>query len=182
MPVGGASGDDVGPDATSITPAETVKMTTVTARHLNPAVTNGPTIDLTANDAAMVKLFKRLGALKGAASFFVLDQGINSLAAIHDLDDDAIESLCKLCRKPKPGHHVALHVETQFQLCNFYLQFKAMTLHPVVIKDIGLIPLADLKAYRQEVDQAKDAKDAPKLRSTTLFDFFNDFRDYLHAT
>ena len=47
----------------------------------------GPTIDLTEHDAAMVKLFERLGALKGAASFIVLDQSIDSLAAIHDLDD-----------------------------------------------------------------------------------------------
>ena len=83
-----------------------------------PPVTT-PVIDLTDKDAAMVKLFERLGALKGAASFFVLDQGIDSLVAINDLDDDAFESLCKLCRKPKPGHPVALRVETQFQLSNF---------------------------------------------------------------
>ena len=83
---------------TSATPAETAVVTEVTA----------PVIDLTDNNAAMVKLLERLGALKGAASFFVLDQGIDSLAAIHDLDHDAIESLCKLCRKPKPGHPVAL--------------------------------------------------------------------------
>ena len=126
-------------------------------------------VDLTDNDAAMVKLFERLGALKGAASFFVLDQGIDSLAAIHDLDDDAIESLCKLCRKLKPGHPVALHVETQFQPCNFYLRFKAMTSCPVVIWDMGLIPLAGLKAYKQEVNQAKDpdAKDAPNQQETS---------------
>ena len=74
----------------------------------NPAVMHGPTIDLTTTDAAMVKLFERLGALKGAASFFVINQGIDSLAAIHDLDVDAIESLYNLCRKPKPGHPVAL--------------------------------------------------------------------------
>ena len=72
----------------------------------------GPTIYLTEHNVAMVKIIERLGSLKGAASFFVLDQGIDSLAAIHDLDDDAIESLCKLCRKPKPGHPVALRVET----------------------------------------------------------------------
>ena len=116
-----SNGNDT--DSPSVTVADT---TTVT----------GPTIDLTEHDAAMVKLFERLGALKGAASFFVLDQGIDTLAAIHNLDDDAIESLCKLCRKPKPGHPVALRVETQFQLCNFYLQFKAMTSHTVAITDI----------------------------------------------
>ena len=93
---------DVGTDATSTD-------TTAAATSTVNAVT-GPTIDLTAHDAAMVKVFERLGALKGAASFFVLDQGINSLAAILDLDDDAIESLYKLCRKPKSGHHVALQV------------------------------------------------------------------------
>ena len=70
------------------------------------------TIDLPANDDAMVKLFGRLFALKGAASLFVLDKGIASLAPIHDLDDNDIESLCKLYRKPKPGHPVALCVET----------------------------------------------------------------------
>ena len=59
-----------------------------------------------------------------------------------------------------------------------------MTSCTVKISDIGLIPLAALKAYKQEVDQAKDpdAKDAPKMRPTKLFDFFTDFRDYLHAT
>mmetsp|Transcript_1483 Transcript_1483/g.3623 ORF Transcript_1483/g.3623 Transcript_1483/m.3623 type:complete len:166 (+) Transcript_1483:171-668(+) len=136
------------------------------------------TIDLTANDAAMVKLFERLGSLKRAVSFFVLDQGIDILVAIPDL------SLCKLCRKPKLKHPVALRMETQFQLCNFYLRFKAMTSCPVEIKEIGFIPLADLKAYKQEVDQAKDPAitDAPKMRATKLSDFFNDFCDYLHAT
>ena len=100
---GTADGDGVGADPTP-------------ANLTVPEVTAQPVVDLTENDATMVKLFERLGALKGAASFFVLDQGIDSLAAIHDLDDDAIESLCKLCRKPKPGHPLALHVETQFQL------------------------------------------------------------------
>ena len=37
-----------------------------------PEVT-APVVDLTDTDTAIVKLFERLGALKGAASFFVLD-------------------------------------------------------------------------------------------------------------
>ena len=43
---------------------------------------HSPTIDLTATDAAVVKLFECIGALKGAASFFVLDQGIDSVGLL----------------------------------------------------------------------------------------------------
>ena len=112
----GQPGGAAGADATL---TETPSTVDTSANSNNTAVTV-PTIDLTANDAAMVKLFERLGTLKGATFFFVVDQGIDSFASIHDLHDDAIESLCKLSRKPKPGHPVALRVETQFQLCNFH--------------------------------------------------------------
>lgn len=88
-----ADADGDGPIGTTVmTPTEPP----IPEAQPNPEVTAPPVVDLTDNDAAMVKLFERLGALKGAASFFVLDQGIDSLAAIHDLDDDAIKSLCKL--------------------------------------------------------------------------------------
>ena len=100
------------PNAAMDTPHSPTEETIPEDLIVNVTTVHGTTIDLPANDVAMVKLFERLGALKGAASFFVLDQGIDSLAAIHDLDDDAIESLWKLCRKPKPGHTVALCVET----------------------------------------------------------------------
>ena len=83
LPGGGADGDGLGAVPAPADPTV-------------PEVTAPAVIDLTDNDAAMIKLFERLGALKGAASFFVLDQGMDSLSAIHDLDDDAIESLCKL--------------------------------------------------------------------------------------
>ena len=58
-----------------------------------------------------------------------------------------------------------------------------MTFRPFEIKESRLIPLAKLKAYKQEVDQAKDpvVADAPKMHPTKLFDFFINFRDYLHA-
>ena len=71
-------------------------------------------------------------------------------------------------------------VQTESSL--FYLQFKAMTSCPVAIKDIDLIPLTDLKAYKQEIAQAKDldATDVPKLHLTRVFDFFTGFHGYLH--
>ena len=59
------AGDATGPGATALEPSPMV-----------PRVTT-PVIDLTNNDAAMVKLFERLGALKGAASFFVLVQPLS---------------------------------------------------------------------------------------------------------
>ena len=80
LPAGDASDAAIGPDTVSTTPPEAATVTAMTA----------PAIDFTNNDTAMVNLFERLGTLKGAASFFVLDQGIDSLAVIHDLDDDAI--------------------------------------------------------------------------------------------
>ena len=75
LPVDGAVAGHNNTNATSADKAPVIEVT-------------DPVIDLTDNDAAMVKLFERLGALKGVASFFVLDQGIDSLAVIHDLDDD----------------------------------------------------------------------------------------------
>ena len=150
VPVATGTGTPMRADAAGTSPSIPTATKADKANESNTVT--GLTIDLAEHDAAMVKLFECLGALKGAASFFVLDQGINSLAAIHDFDDDAIESLCKLCRKPKPGHPVALRVETQFQLCNFYLRFKAMTSCNADIDGIGLFPLAALKAYKQEID------------------------------
>lgn len=133
----------------------------------------------------------RLGISVNAARFIVDEQGIDDEASLLDLTDEEIEAICKVCRKP----HVIIHGtpqangvpisfkhQTAFKILLFLVKFKHMSSRALDLPGITRESLVPMKSFRDEILAAKDPETdkAPKLEASKIFEFFTDFRDYLH--
>ena len=133
----------------------------------------------------------RLGISVNAARFIVDEQGIDDEASLLDLTGDEIEAICKVCRKP----HVVIHGvphdngvpisfkhQTAFKVLLFLVKFKHMSSRELDLPGINRGSLVPMKSFREEILATKDpdTDKAPKLEASKIFEFFTDFRDYLH--
>ena len=133
----------------------------------------------------------RLGISVNAARFIVDEQGIDDETSLLDLTDDEIEAICKVCRKPHVIIHGVSHAngvpisfkhQTAFKILLFLVKFKQMTSRGLDLPGINRESLIPMRSFRDEILATKDPETdkAPKLESSKIFEFFTDFRDYLH--
>ena len=154
-------------------------------------------------------LYTRFGFDAAAADYCIDKQKLSTLDALSELEEEDVEHICKLCRKPggtipnpdfvalsaadkatytgsrtisNPGIEVSLKEEGNLKLVCFFLRFKNMTSRSMAPAQVTVATVNTLRSYKKEVDKHENpsADLAPILSAKKLFDFFSDFRDFLH--
>jgi hypothetical protein len=160
-----------------------------------------------ANLPAMRSMFGRLGLSPEAAHFMVHDQSIDTLAILTRLDDEQIDKLCSICRKPggqirhpnaglqvqgavagvvhadvyaNPGISVAaLHAEN-IKLAAFHLRLMTNVSRQCDVGDITIANIERARNYKIEMEAHENLKltDAPVLKVQKVFEFFTELREF----
>ena len=119
--------------------------------------------------AAMRALFTRLGFTDTGPNMLTVDQGIDSITNLTDLDDDEVETLLKLLRRPggtianpnagapgqpayinAPGISVSVRAATNLRLAVYYCRHKKRTSRTVAPADVTCPNIRMFKTLREE--------------------------------
>ena len=111
-----------------------------------------------------------------------VDQGIDHIDEFKDLDDDEVETLLKLLRRPggtvvnpnaanpgqpahitAPGISVSMRAATHLKLAVYYCRHMERTSRPLRTADITCPDIKALKALRDEEEASKDPTKAPTI-------------------
>ena len=146
-------------------------------------------------------LFVRMGLTDEAATLIVHPQAINSIQVLGRLDDDEIQNLARVCRKPggsvdvpgpKPssapvkkhnfGIPLAADHETNIKLLAFGIRYKFNTFRSIDYDDLTMIYIETLRSFRKKVlsHSNSDAETAPTFNANQIFGFFESIEEWLH--
>ena len=131
---------------------------------------------------AMRTMFGRLGFSGQGPVMLTVDQGIDNIDELKDLDDDEVETLLKLLRRPggtvvnpnaanpgqpahitAPGISVSMRAATHLKLAVYYCRHMGRTSRPLRTVDITCPNIKALKALREEEDASKDPTKEPTI-------------------
>ena len=131
---------------------------------------------------AMRTMFGRLGFLGQGPVMLTVDQGIDYVDELKDLDDDEVETLLKLLRRPggtvvnpnaanpgqpahitAPGISVSMRAATHLKLAVFYCRHMKIISRPIRPADITCTSIKTFKALREEEEASKDPTKTPTL-------------------
>ena len=158
----------------------------------------------------MQSLFTRFSFSPDAARYCITGQKLSTIDSVLVLDEHQVEQICKACRKPgglipnpdyvsltdptaraaftgpttitNPGMPISIKEEANLKLVSFFLKFKQMTSRPVTPTQVTTTLVNELQHYKKEIEKHENPlpETAPALTAKKIFDFFSDFRDYLH--
>jgi len=120
---------------------------------------------------AIRAMFECIGFTLGAATLLTDEQGIDSLNEVFNMDDENIENLCKVLRRPgghndpgnpDPGVKVSARAEENLKLAAFYCRHQERVSRPM---NVALITLNNIRKLTKQRDKEKvknhDVKDTP---------------------
>ena len=154
-----------------------------------------------ASTTKMKEVFNKMGLTPEAQKLMVHQQAIKSIQVIGRLDDDEIENLARVCRKPggsvdvpgaRPGDPVtkksnygiplAADHETNLKLLAFGIRYKFNTFRSIKYADLDMVYVESLRSFRKEVltHTNTDAATAPSFNANQIFGFFESIEEWLH--
>ena len=147
----------------------------------------------------MVERFQELGLSEPSARYLVTEQGMSNATELATTKEADITNMCKSCRKPggtipgpragaraparipNPGNPIAVIHEQRIKCVAFYLKYRLMTSRVLSVLDITRDNAEKISDYKLQVDTNvnPESDKAPKLTPNKIFEFFDEFADYL---
>ena len=135
-------------------------------------------------------LMVRMNFSNQAATMIVDQYNINSTEALLYYDDDQVERLCALIRKPggrtagaRPqqglGHDVSPGAEEALKLLVFYIQHMRNTSRIIDVPLITLAIVQSIRFFRDWVKNHKNTEDLPSLKGDDWNVILEDLGEYL---
>ena len=131
---------------------------------------------------AMRTMFTRLGFVDPGPNMIVVDQGIDNIDVLADLDDDEIETLLKLLRRPggtianpnaadpgqpayinAPGISVSMRAASNLKLATYFCRHLRRTSRPFTAADVVLVSVRAMKPLRDEELSHSPPTEVPKI-------------------
>jgi hypothetical protein len=130
---------------------------------------------------AMRTMLQRIGFSAAASQVLVDEQGMDTLAEIHQLlTDDEIENLCKVIRRPggtvpgpnsgdapvnNPGTPVNLRAENHLKLLVFFLRHQERVSKETNVANVTLNTIRTVRELRDFESTYKAPDDPPSINS-----------------
>ena len=135
-----------------------------------------------ATHSVMRAIFGRLGFMGEGPQTLTIDQGIYQIDELKDLEDDEVENLLKLLRRPggtipnpnendlgqathitAPCISVSMRANTHLKLSLYYCRHMIKTSRPVRITDILCPIIRALKGLREEKEKVRETPKYPAI-------------------